>query len=182
MRMYSDMRTLFPLILAVLLFSHCDPDRGEQLFEIVYEPIDFTLSPGQPSFQSLVVARPAINTRLAATLQSSNVSLEQLDEISGLFARVVSLSGEDFGEFRSIDLRLCPVGQTGGCTEFDLLFSVDDLFRRRDNVINLNPGLRNFRDLYDSEQVRLEIVFLAGQTTTQSIDCRLEWSIRGVSR
>lgn len=101
--------------------------------------------------------------------------------MSGLFARITSLSGEDFSQLRGIDLRICSVDERN-CTEFDVLFSVDDLFRRRDLRINLNPGLRNFLEVFNEEFVRLEIVFTSGQTTTQSIDCRLEWGIRGVAR
>ena len=168
----------FPLLL--LLFG-CPQDRGETLFEIIYEPINFTLTPGQPSFQSFVIARPNLPTRFAATLQGNSVSLDQLDEISGLFARVSSLSGEDFSQLRSIDLRVCPV-EENNCTEFDVLFSVNDLYRRRDINVNLNPGLRNFREVFEEELVRFELVFVSGETTTQSIDCRLEWGVRGVSR
>lgn len=176
MRRFSYL--LFPLLFLLL---GCPEDRGETLFEIIYEPIDFTLTPGQPSFQAAVLARPNQPTRFASTLQSSSVSLDQVDEVSGLFARITSLSGEDFGELRSIDLRICSVDESA-CTEFDVLFSVNDLFRRRDLVVNLNPGLRNFRELFAEDLVRLEWVFVSGQTTTQSIDCRLEWSVRGVGR
>lgn len=165
----------------LLLLFGCPQDRGETLFEIIYDPIDFTLLPGQPSFEAFVVARPNLPTRFLSTLQSSNVSLDELSEVSGLFARITSLSGEDFSQLRGIDLRVCPVSERN-CTPFDVLFSVDDLFRRRDLRINLNPGLRNFLEVFNQEFVRLEIVFTSGQTTTQSIDCRLEWGIRGVAR
>ena len=171
----------FFFALLLLLFG-CPQDRGETLFEIIYEPIDTTLPPGQPSFQTFVVSRPVLPTRFLSTLQNNNVSLDQIDEVSGLFARITSLSGEDFSELRSIDLRVCPVDQVGGCTDFDVLFSVDDLFRRRDIVVNLNPGLRNFLPVFAEENVQLEIVFVSGRTTTQSIDFRVEWSVRGVAR
>lgn len=174
-------RCSYLFFLLLLLLFGCPQDRGETLFEIIYEPINFTLTPGQPSFEARVLSRANHPTRFTSTLQSSNVSLDQVDEISGLFARITSLSGEDFSELRSIDLRVCPVDQSA-CTDFDVLFSVNDLFRRRDISVNLNPGLRNFIDVFQEDVVRMEWVFVSGQSTTQSIDCRLEWSVRGVSR
>lgn len=176
------MRQLLCLSLLVLFFSGCPQDRGDELFQIIYPPVEFTLPPGQPPFQTFVVAQPNMLSGYEDALTGNNVSMDQVDEVSGLFARITSLSGEDFGQLRSVDLRVCPLGQPTGCTEFDLLFSVDDLFRRREQVINLNPGLRNFKELYEEGRFRMEIVFVAGETTNQSIDCRLEWSVRGVAR
>lgn len=170
---------LSPLL---LLFFGCPNDRGEQLFELIYEPIDFTLPAGQPAFQSFVFAREAVPTRYDFILQNNNIAPDEVDEVSGLFARITSLDGQDFAQLRGVELRLCPVNQDLGCNQFDILFSVDDLFRRRDLIINLNPGLRNFKELFQNEFVRLELVFTSGETTTQSIDCRLEWSVRGVNR
>lgn len=168
--------------LGLLLFSGCPNDRGEQLFQLIYPPIDFTLTPGQPAFQSLVIARQSFPTGYSNALSTNNVSPDEVDEVGGFFARVVSLSGEDFSEYRNMELRLCPVDQANGCSQFDILFSIGDLFRRRDQVVNLNPGLRNFKELIETENVRFELVFTSGLTTTQRIDCRLEWGIRGVAR
>ncbi len=169
-------------LLGLLLLTACPNDRGEQLFQITYPPIDFTLSPGQPAFQTFVVARPSFNMGYMNALRTNNVSPDEVDEVGGFFARVVSLSGEDFSEYRGMELRLCPIDQANGCNPFDILFSVGDLFRRRDQIVNLNPGLRNFKELIATENVRFELVFTSALTTTQSIDCRLEWGIRGVAR
>lgn len=175
------MKLLFPLLLIFLVFG-CRNDRGEQLFRIDYAPVDFTLQPGVPAFQTLIFPQPDFDGRIQQALTENNVSLEEVDEISGAFARIVSLSGEDFRELREVELRICPVDQEGGCDAFDVLFSVDDLFGRRDVVLNLNPGLRNFKELVAAGNFRVELAFFFGITSSQSIDCRLEWAIRGVAR
>jgi len=175
-------RLLYLLLLSIVLAFGCQQDLGEQLFEINYPPLDFTLPPGQPPFQAFVLAQSNMTSRFEDALNNNNISADEVDEVSGLFARITSLSGEDFGQLEGVDLRLCPVGQTNGCSEFDILFSIDNLYRRREVVINLNPGLRNFKELFESDRFDMELVFFSGETTNQSIDCRLEWSVRGVNR
>ncbi|PHI18408.1 hypothetical protein CEQ90_18065 [Lewinellaceae bacterium SD302] len=175
------MKLLLPLCIILLAFG-CQNDRGEQLFRIDYQPLDLTLPAGQPAFQSFVIARPEMNSQLQQALDDNNVSLEDVDEIGGTFARISSLSGEDFSQLREVNLRICPVGQENGCDQFDVLFSLDDLYLRRDLVLNLNPGLRNFKELVASGNFRMELVFFFGETSSQTIDFRLEWGIRGVSR
>ncbi|NJO87262.1 MAG: hypothetical protein HC821_04535 [Lewinella sp.] len=172
---------IFALTLA-FLSAACRQDQGETLFEILYPPFDFTLMPGQPVFQSFVIAQAELDGGYATALEEQQRQYGRGGRSQWFFARITSLSGEDFGQLRSVDLRVCAVGQANGCDQFDVLFSVDDLYRRRDRVINLNPGLRNFKGLFEGGQLRLELVFDSGETTSRSIDCRLEWSVRGVRR
>lgn len=175
------MKLLFPFLLVLLAFG-CQNDTGEQLFQITYPPRDFTLSAGVPAFQSFVVALDNMPSQYETALNGANVSRDQVDEVSGFFARITSLSGEDFGQLSRANLRICPVDQENGCNQFDILFSLDDLYQRRDLVLNLNPGLRNFKELVESGNFRMELVFFFAETSTRSIDCRLEWSVRGVNR
>lgn len=178
----SVLLTLLLAAATLLLSSGCRDDSAEQLFVINYPIQDFNLPPGVPSFQSFVVARDNMASMYQQALSNNNVSMDQVDEVGGFFARITSLSGEDFGQLREVDLRICPVDQANGCDQFDVLFSVDDLFLRRDLILNLNPGLRNFKALVAEGNFRMELVFVFAETSSQSIDCRLEWSIRGVSR
>ena len=171
----------FFLFLSLFVLGCGDNDRGDQLFQVVYDPVSITIPAGRPAFATLVVADPSIETGILRAIQESETDIEAVDEISGRFARLVSVSGEDFRELERLELRLCPVGQNLGCDQFDLLFSVDDLFGRRQQVVNLNPGLKNFRNLLlGNEQVRFELVITPGQTTTRSIEARLEWAVAGV--
>lgn len=176
------MNRLLLILCCVLLAFGCRNDTGETLFQISYQPIDFSLPAGWPPFQSFVVSMGVLNSQYSSALSGANVSRDEVDEVSGLFARVSSLSGEDFRQLRDVDLRICPSDQQNGCTEFDILFSIDDLFNRRDVILNLNPGLRNFKDLVETGNFQAEIVFNFAEISSQSIDCRLEWAIRGVDR
>ncbi|MEM6396580.1 MAG: hypothetical protein AAF741_09545 [Bacteroidota bacterium] len=170
----------FVVPLLLLLLTTCSRDQRESLFEITYDPIEFTFPTGLASVESFVVSRNPVESRFDQAIASANVNLDQVDEVGGLFARLTALSADDFRQLRRAELRICPVGQAQGCTEFDLLFSVDDLFGRRDQVIRLNPSLRNFKELVSSGQFQFELVLRPGERTSTNIQCRLEWGIRGV--
>ena len=177
--MSRSLTFFLPLLLFVLGCG--DSNRGDQLFQVVYDPLPIVIPAGSPAFATLVVADPSIETGIMRAIQESETDIEAIDEISGRFARLVSVSGEDFREIERLELRLCPVDQNLGCDQFDLLFSVSDLFGRRQQVVNLNPGLKNFRELLlSSERVRFELVITPGQTTTRTIEARLEWAVAGV--
>lgn len=154
---------------------------GDRLFEITYPVTDFAVPAGRPNFQTLVISQDRLTTGFVEEMMRTSTATEDIDAVGGLRARVVSLNGEDFSEIERIELRACPVGQANGCSQFDLLFSVDDLFRRRQQTVNLNPGLRNFRELFlGNEQVRVELVLSPGITTSRNIEARLEWAIQAV--
>ncbi|WP_020571169.1 hypothetical protein [Neolewinella persica] len=132
---------------------------------------------GQPNFQSFVNAQEIVPTSIAEALLEANVTADDVDIYGGFRARVVSLTGEDFSEIERIELRACPVGTPGGCDRSFLMFSQGDLFRRRDQTINLSPGLLNFKELFfGNDFVRIELVFFPGITTSRNIEARLEWS------
>ncbi|MEM6879544.1 MAG: hypothetical protein AAFY36_13045 [Bacteroidota bacterium] len=166
--------------LCCLMLATCARDQRESLFEITYEPIEFVFQAGWPSFQGFVVSRPTVDSRFDQAIASANVNLDQVDEVGGLFARLTALSADDFRQLRRAEIRICPVDQFGGCSEFDVLFTADNLFGRRDQVIRLNPSLRNFKELVSSGQFQFELVLRPGETTSTNINCRLEWGIRGV--
>lgn len=138
--------------------------------------VEFVVPSGQPSFQTLVIAQPSLPTAFVDAMRDADVSADDIDLVGGLRARVVSLTGEDFSEIERIELRACPIGSPGGCNQQDIMFSVDDLFRRRQQTINLNPSLVNFKNLFvGNDNVRVELVFRSGITTSRTIEARLEW-------
>lgn len=168
--------------LLVLLFSSsCGDDEGQRLFEIQYPVIEFFIPAGQTRVRTFVIPQASLRTRFMEEMSAAGVTADQVDLVGGLRARVTSLTGDDFGEFERVELRVCPVGQEFGCNSFDLMFSVNDLFRRRQLSVNLNPGLRNFRELFlGDERVRVELIFTAGDISFTALEARLEWSIQAV--
>ncbi len=171
------MRYLF-IACCALIFCGCPRSSlGERLFDITYPPIEFVIPAGQPSFRTYVIAQRGVTTGFQEQLADSGFSADDVDVVSGVRARLVSLSGEDFREIERIELRVCPTSETD-CTYIDLLFSIDDLGGRRQQVVNLNPGERNFRNLFlEEDAVRVELVLTPFNVTTQNIDARLEWTI-----
>jgi len=167
----------------LLLTPACKQDfAGERLFEITYPVInDIVVPPGTTPVFSYVNSQPQLETRFMQEMLAAEVTIEDIDNVSGLRARVTSLNGEDFGEIERIELRACPVGQANGWDRFDLMFSVDDLFRRRQQTIDLSPGLKNFRELFlTQDAVRMEVIFTPGITTSRTIEARLEWAVQAV--
>lgn len=143
-----------------------------------YAPIEFGMPAGEPAFRTFVVARPVLPTGLLEALRNSQTSADDVEVFGGLRARVVSLTGEDFGEIERIELRACPVGTPLGCDRATIVFSQDDLFRRRQQSIDLSPGLLNFKNLFlGNDNVRIELVLQPGATTTRNIEARLEWAM-----
>ncbi len=111
-------------------------------------------------------------------MNDAAVGADEIDLVGGFRARVVSLTNEDFSEIERIEIRVCPVGTAGGCTQRDILFSQDDLFRRRQQTVDLSPSLINFKNLFvGSDNMRVELVFFAGITTSRNLEARLEWSV-----
>ena len=173
------MRYLLPSLL-VLFLSCKGTDNGDRLFDITYDPLNFVLPAGQAAPQVFVVANDRMLTGFADALADAGVDAGEVDQVGGTRARVVSVSGEDYRELRRVELRVCPASERF-CTVADIMFSIDDLTGRRQQVVNLNPGLRNFRDLYLADaEVRMELVFFPARITSQNIDSRLEWSVGAV--
>lgn len=162
----------------LLLVSSCKREGpGDILFEILYPIDEIAILSGQSSIQTIVVPQNSVPTGLVDAMRDANVTADDIDVFGGLRARVVSVSGEDFSEVERIEIRACPVGTPGGCDQFSLMFSVDDLFGRRQQTINLNPSPVNFKTLFlSNDNVRIELVFRFGITTSRNIEARLEWA------
>ena len=171
------MRILYAIV-AVLVLSGCPRSNlGDRLFDINYPVVEFTIPAGLPGFQTYVIAQPRMATNFQDQLVASGYTADDVDLVGGIRARIVSLSGEDFREIERAELRVCSA-DASDCTFIDLMFSVDDLGGRRQQVIDLNPGQRNFRNLFlDNEEVRMELVLTAFDVTSVNIDARLEWTV-----
>ncbi|MCP9234461.1 hypothetical protein [Lewinella sp. JB7] len=165
----------------VLVLCGCPRSTfGDRLFEINYPVVDITIPAGQPSFRTYVVAQPQLETGFQQAMIDNGVEPSDIYLVGGVRARLTSLSGEDFREIERIELRVCPASESD-CTFIDLMFSISDLGGRRQQVVNLNPGEKNFRNLFlEREEVRMELVIFPFDVTTQNIDARLEWTIGAV--
>lgn len=153
---------------------------GDRLFEVIYPATEFAIPAGQTRFATFVASQPFVSTQFQEAIARAGVTAEDIDQVGGLRARVVSLTGDDFREFERVELRVCPVGRPTGCDPLDIMFSVDDLFERRLLTVDLNPGLLNFRELFLGDQMRVEVVFTAASVSTVSLQARLEWSVQAV--
>ena len=171
-----------PILLLVLLLAGCKRSSvGDRLFDINYPVIEFTIPAGQPSFQTFVIAQPRMATNFRSTMVDNGYTEDDIDLVGGIRARVTSTSGEDFREIERMELRVCPTSEPRGCTFIDLMFSVDDLGGRRQQTVNLNPGQRNFRNIFlAEEEVRMELVITPFNITSQNIQARLEWTVGAV--
>jgi hypothetical protein len=171
-------RILYFILPCLLFTSACKRfDNGDLLFEVTYPVVEFAIASGQPPFQTLVIAQPSIPTAFVDAMMEAAISADDIDLVGGFRARVVSLTGEDFSEIERIEIRACAVGTPRGC-QTGTLFSIDDLFRRRQQTVNLNPSPGNFRDLFvGNDNVRIELIFSPGITTSRTIEARLEWTV-----
>lgn len=144
--------------------------------------LEFDLLAGEVPTRTAVVARPNFPTGFRQALLDNDVTADDVDLVGGLRARVVALNGEDFSEYERIEVRACPIGSPGGCNDIAfIMFSQSDLFLRRDQTVNLNPSLVNFRDLFlGNDNVRIEVTFRSGTVTSRNIPARLEWAINAV--
>ena len=175
------MARILLLLSFICLIAGCRGDlQGDRLFEVQYPVLNFPIPAGQVAFRSYTVQQNNLPTQFARAMADAGVDADDVDLVGGLRARVVSQTGDDFGEFDRIELRVCAVDQTVCEPGLSLLFSVDDLFRRRQLTVNLNPGLRNFRELFLNERMNVELVFFANNVTTVALDARLEWSVQAI--
>ena len=171
-------RFLFGLGL-LLLLSTCRGDRGERLFEMNYPPITFTLPAGVVWPQSWVVARSPISSQYQERLNENNLTTDQVSAVGGAYARLTALDDNDFRALQSVSVRVCPPG-IEPCTEADEIFFLGELFGRRQQVLNLNPGLRNIKPLVEAGPYKVELIITPAQSTPAAIQCRFEWSFEAV--
>ncbi|MEM9930639.1 MAG: hypothetical protein AAF840_12515 [Bacteroidota bacterium] len=153
-------------------------DLGDRLFEVTYPVTEFAVLGGQPTAVSNVIALNSVPTSFLTAMNDAAVSADDIDLVGGFRARVVSLTNDDFSEMERIEVRACAVGTPGGCTQQDILFSQSDLFRRRQQTVDLSPSLLNFKELFvGSDFIRVEVVFFSGITTSRNLEARLDWSV-----
>ncbi|RMF03550.1 MAG: hypothetical protein D6772_02005 [Bacteroidetes bacterium] len=171
------MRQLVLLWFSVLILWGCQDDAGEPLFDLIYPPESFEISAGRNPIVSDGFAFPNLQTRFTSYLNDNNRSVDEITQILPQSARLISNDGQDFSFLDQVSVRICP--NTGEqCDQADEVFYSTDLYRRRWETIQLDPGLRNVKDLLSGEEYRLEVVLTYGEITPYSMSCRLEYSFR----
>ena len=176
-------RLLFYLLPLVVLATACQGDTdGTRLFTITYPVTEPIILAGASTFTTFVVPQEDLATGFQQALADNGVTAEDVDLVGGFRCRLTSLTGDDFRDIERVELRVCEQGRQFGCNEIlHIAFSQADLFNRRQQVINLSPSLRNFRELFlGSERFRAELVIFPGTTVSRTLETRLEWSLQAV--
>ncbi len=173
----KNLLLLLPFALCLFLFESCRDDDGEILFDLTYPPRTFNLSAGLNPGLAQVISFPNIPSNYANFLSASGRTDADVTRILPRFARLISNDGLDFGYLSGISVRICPITQAE-CTPADEVFYREDLFRRRLTTINLDPGLRNVKDLLSSGLHKLEVVFFLGEVSPYTVDCQLEYGFQ----
>lgn len=168
------MRLLLLLSFATLLLGGCREDGGESLFEMVYPPQNFEIQAGRNTIISDNFAFFDIPTRFEASLNSSSHSADEVTQILPRYARLVSADGQDFSFLREISVRICP-NNGEQCDLSDEVFYINDLWRRRLTTINLDPGLRNVKDILTDTRYQLNVVVSYAEITPYTMQCRFEY-------
>lgn len=173
---------ILPALLILFLFAGCKREfGGTRLFEITYAPQDLVIPAGLVAPNSWVGSAEPIQTGFMQALADNNLSMEDVDLIGGLRARVTTLDGNDFNDIGRIQIRICPQGQQLGCDQLQNIFTWDNVGGARQQSLNLNPTPLNFRELFFSrESFRFEIAFTPFTSTNTPIELRLEWAIQAV--
>lgn len=168
------MRLFLFISFCSLVLVTCRNDNGEPLFEMTYLPLNFSTQGGQTPFVADVVQVSNIPARYLEFVNAQGADAMEVNRILPRFARLISVDGLDLGHLSSISLRICPNEQED-CTLADEVFFRDDLVRRQQTTIDLDPGLRSVKDLLTGNRYKLEVVFTYANITPYSIDWRLEY-------
>ena len=165
--------------LTVLLASGCNNDGiGTRLFDVRYDPINVIIPAGQQAGVQWVLGIDRFPARFLNEMRDAGVTADEIDAVYGSRARLTSLTGEDFRQIEGLEIRACPVGSPGGCDPLSRVFSMRDLYGRRQATIDINPAPPNLRDLFlTDELIRVEFIVIPGETTNRTIEARLEWSV-----
>jgi len=168
------MRLIVFISFCSLMLVTCRNDNGIPLFEMTYPPLDFSRQGGQSPFVADVVQVSNIPTKYLEFVNAYGADAMEVNRILPRFARLISVDGLDLGHLSSVSVRICPNDQVD-CTLADEIFFRDDLFRRQKTTIDLDPGLKNFKDLLTGDRYKLEVVFTYADITPYSVDWRLEY-------
>lgn len=171
-----------PFLLILFLATGCKSEfGGTRLFDLTYAPQNFVVPAGIVSPFFHVAAIDPLPTGFSQALMDNNVAIEDIDLVGGFRARITTLDGSDFSDIGRIELRACPQGQSLGCDQLQNVFTWTEAGGGRRQTLDLNPTPINFRELFlGNEEFRFEIAFRPFQSTTQSIELRLEWSVQAV--
>ncbi len=176
------MRLLFILIsLPVwLMLTACSKIERNQLFEMAYPPLDFVLPAGLPPNALWVQDYPGLPSPFESLANQAGVDTARVAGVFPLRASLISLDGTRLDFFRSIQVLVCVPG-TGECSLLgDEVFYNDQLNDREDVVIDLQPGLRNVKDEFSNELVRVQLIFGLTRPSPLNIDCRFQMSFEAV--
>ena len=179
LQMLYYMRTLLFLLTLTLLALGCVDDRAERLFEMRYVNLEFFMPAGHSPLNGALVSARLLASRYEDNRTANGVAVGEVVGIRPFFATITSLDNLDFGFLSHISVRVCE-RTAAGCTEFDEVFRLDDLYRRNLTQLRLDPGLRAVTELLQEEVIRLEVVLFPAEITPYSMDFQLDFAFEAV--
>jgi len=180
-RFFTRRSLLIFLSLPVLLMlTACSKIERNQLFEMVYPPLDFEFPAGLPPNSLWVQDYPGLPSPFESLANQAGVDTARVAGVFPLRASLISLDGTRLDFFRSIQVLVCIPG-TGECSLLgDEVFYNDQLNDREDVVIDLQPGLRNVKEEFANEVVRIQLIFGLSRPSPLNVDCRFQMSFEAV--
>lgn len=144
--------------LVVLFFSTCQKDKRVRIFELAYQNLQFEIPAGYNGAQALVFEFPELKTNFESFLNQNGTDPSTIGGIYPLNARITSFDGTQYYYISDVEVRVCSSTESNCTPQLDGVFYIEQLNGTADDVINLQPGLQNVRELMSGEYFRLEVV------------------------
>ncbi len=170
----------------LLLLANCSNDNRERLFQLFYpspdpSSLDFDIPAGLTPYPAIHAKDFELQTRYQFYLDNSGYDSTYVTGISAFSGRIVSLEGFDLDFVRAVSVRICDLDKQD-CGPGEEVFYIDyeEIRRRADNIIELQPSLINALRLLSKERARLEVLFSFYFPPPLSARCRLEMRFEAV--
>lgn len=173
------MKKLCFFISAFCILTACNRDDRERVFEIIYPNLQFTLPVGLTAQTAWGYNLRSVPSNLKNYLRENNTDTAVIAAINPYSARITSLDGFDYNFVEEISVRICSTDKSQ-CTTADEVFYIDDLRGRAGESVELLPTLRNVEKLLSQDNFRLEMVFFFRNTSTYSVQSKLDMAFEAV--
>ncbi len=146
------------LSLLILLSLSCRKEKRVRIFEMSFPNLEFEIPAGAGGFESMFFIFPELKTNFQNFLDANGTDINTIGGIYPLNARITSFDGNEYYYINDVEVRVCFADGNFCTEEIDGVFYNEGLNGRADNIINLQTGLQNVRDLMMGEFFRLEVV------------------------
>lgn len=173
------MRPFYYAAVSLLLAVGCAKDQAVRLFEMRYINHEFAVPAGHSPISGAMVYQKIIPSFYEENRTANDVAEGEVASIRPYFATMTSISGLDFSYLSSISIRVCE-SSAAACTEFDEVFFLGDLYRRRLTQLRLDPGLQTKTSLLQQDGFKLEVVLFPAEVTPYAMDFQLDFAFEAV--